>query len=63
MFSADLRGADLRGADLSGADPPNSDQDFGISTVAEAKLGGAMADRSTQWPSGFDWRAAGVKLK
>ena len=45
-----LKAADLRGADLSGA------QD-----LSRADLTGAIADAETTWPTGFDWRKAGVR--
>jgi hypothetical protein len=56
LTHAILRGADLRdtilcGADLSGAD------------LSGADLHNATCDDGTTWPSGFDWRAAGVTHK
>jgi uncharacterized protein YjbI with pentapeptide repeats len=58
---ADLRGADLRGADLHDLyfelpNPISSDD------LTLANLSGALADRNTRWPRGFDWRAAGVMM-
>jgi uncharacterized protein YjbI with pentapeptide repeats len=74
--AADLRGADLRGADLRGADLSGSGhiqsatlqgsrlegarlQDAVLDGVA---LDGAIADRSTEWPPGFNPAAAGVRV-
>ncbi|MFI5912492.1 pentapeptide repeat-containing protein [Dactylosporangium sp. NPDC051541] len=45
---ARLGRADLRGAQLIGAD------------LSAADLKGALADDTTAWPAGFDWRARGV---
>jgi uncharacterized protein YjbI with pentapeptide repeats len=61
LFFAQLQGADLRGADLTdaylqGADLQRAD-------LTDAKLGGARCNAKTVWPDGFDWEAAGVKLK
>jgi hypothetical protein len=49
LSNADLRKSNLRGANLSKAD------------LYGAKLTGAIADRKTLWPTGFDWRKHGVK--
>jgi hypothetical protein len=63
--SAYLDGADLRGADLDDADfyvnPTSSGSTSG--GLKSATLRGALADTSTSWPSGFDWRAEGVKME
>jgi uncharacterized protein YjbI with pentapeptide repeats len=48
LWQAKLAGANLCGADLSRG------------TLVEADLRQATADRGTSWPSGFDWRTAGV---
>jgi hypothetical protein len=50
LMNAHLAGADLSGADLSGA------------RLTGADLAGATATTATRWPSGFDPRAAGVKV-
>jgi uncharacterized protein YjbI with pentapeptide repeats len=50
LWQAKLSGANLRGADLSRG------------TLVEADLSRATADRKTVWPSGFDWRSAGVTV-
>jgi uncharacterized protein YjbI with pentapeptide repeats len=50
LWQAKLAGANLRGADLSRG------------TLIEADLSQATADRRTAWPSGFDWRSAGVTV-
>jgi hypothetical protein len=64
LSNADLRGADLnarslnhtnfRGADLRSTKISNAD-------LRSTDLNGARANRSTEWPSGFDWRRAGVQ--
>ncbi|HYN16478.1 MAG TPA: pentapeptide repeat-containing protein [Actinomycetes bacterium] len=46
----DLSGSLLCGAELQGAD------------LRGAYLEGARASKTTIWPSGFDWRSAGVEL-
>jgi uncharacterized protein YjbI with pentapeptide repeats len=56
LVQADLDGADLSGAMLSGA----------ILVGARLRgtvLAGVRADRSTVWPSQFDWRAAAVSIE
>jgi uncharacterized protein YjbI with pentapeptide repeats len=45
-----LKGANLKGANLSGA------------RLDDVELTGAVSDRETQWPAGFDWRGAGVRI-
>jgi uncharacterized protein YjbI with pentapeptide repeats len=50
---AHLPGADLRGADLVGANLREAD-------LTAADLTGAIADKNTTWPDGFDPVAAGV---
>jgi hypothetical protein len=57
-----FEGADLRGAHLELVDA--SSQDLGFDPdLRDANLRGALADGSTRWPQGFDWRAAGVEMK
>jgi uncharacterized protein YjbI with pentapeptide repeats len=56
LGGATLRQAFLAGADLRGADLRST-------TLGGANLLDASADRQTQWPRGFDWRAAGVRLR
>jgi hypothetical protein len=71
---ADLRGADLsraglsgailRGAFLDGADLRRailSGADLGGADLGGADLHDALVDEKTRWPSGFDWRSAGVR--
>jgi uncharacterized protein YjbI with pentapeptide repeats len=58
LLSADLRDANLMHADLAEAD-------LGYANLKGARLDGAnlrgaKANDSTQWPDGFDWKAAGV---
>jgi hypothetical protein len=53
---ADLRGASLEEAILDGADLEGAQLDG-------ASLKGARADDRTTWPTGFDWRAAGVRAQ
>jgi uncharacterized protein YjbI with pentapeptide repeats len=50
LWQAKLSEANLCGADLSRG------------TLVEADLNQARADRRTAWPSGFDWRSAGVTV-
>jgi uncharacterized protein YjbI with pentapeptide repeats len=50
LWQAKLLGANLRGADLSRG------------MLVEVDLDHATADRHTVWPSGFDWRSAGVTV-
>jgi hypothetical protein len=40
--------ADLRGADLTDAD------------LADVQIAGALADDTTTWPAGYDWRSKGI---
>ena len=47
--NSDLRNSNLTGANLSKAD------------LYGTKLNGAIADKNTKWPTGFDWRNQGVK--
>lgn len=71
LSGADLRGAHLYDADLgsvaldkgrlSGANLGGADL-RGAEFLEKARLAGALADSSTRWPDGFDWRAAGVQL-
>jgi uncharacterized protein YjbI with pentapeptide repeats len=56
LVGAQLQGADLSRAGLQGA------------ILLDANLQGARLDRAncnsnTRWPDGFDWKAAGVRLK
>jgi hypothetical protein len=48
LHAVDLRHANLRGAHLEGAN------------LDDAHFEGALANRRTTWPAGFDLRAAGV---
>lgn len=50
LDGAVLKGANLRGANLRGA------------TLTGAYFHGARADDLTRWPTGFDWRGAGIEL-
>jgi Pentapeptide repeats (8 copies) len=50
LSDAYLEGALLHGAHLKGAD------------LNGAQLNGAKATKDTVWPTGFDWRAAGVTI-
>jgi hypothetical protein len=61
--SGDTRfeGADLRGADLEAVDASSPYLPFD-SDLRDADLRGALADGSTRWPQGFDWRAEGVEM-
>jgi hypothetical protein len=76
LAGADLRGANLRGVDLRGAllGPGTSPSAFVrgfISSIPSfqdvlqraANFHGATANKDTKWPSGFDWKAAGVALE
>jgi pentapeptide repeat protein len=61
---ADLRGADLRWADLSGARLGRvllCGTQLRGADLRGATLEGAMASARTDWPAGFDWKAAGVR--
>jgi Pentapeptide repeats (8 copies) len=70
LAGADLRGADLRGAGLDQADLAGAHLEESLLCGARlqgadlrgARLDGARASAATRWPSGFDWRAAGVEL-
>jgi uncharacterized protein YjbI with pentapeptide repeats len=71
MQGASLAGAQLQGADLSRARKLESAVfSFGrpernalaASQLAPGPPPTALADRTTKWPSGFDWRAVGVEL-
>ena len=70
LTDADLRGADLSGADLRLVELPFGGPPFGgpslplhtPSHIDTVKFSGAVADRSTQWPAGFNFVAAGVKM-
>ena len=66
LSGANLRGADLRGADLDGADLSAADlsrADLDKANLDEANLRGAIADRRTIFPKGFDARGAGVTFR
>ena len=56
-----FEGANLRGADLEFADASNPDMGFDPN-LRDADLRGALADGSTRWPQGFDWRTEGVEM-
>jgi hypothetical protein len=63
---ANFGGADLTHADLTEANLTESnlkEADLTRADLTSAVLTGAEADRSTRWPSGFDWRAAGVQQR
>jgi len=60
--STRFEGADLRGADLEAVDASSPDLGFDPD-LSDADLRGALADGSTRWPQGFDWRAAGVEMR
>jgi uncharacterized protein YjbI with pentapeptide repeats len=49
LIGAQLQDSDLRSATLEHADLRN------------AQLQGAVCDSETDWPEGFDWKAAGVR--
>jgi hypothetical protein len=53
LRDADLRGARLYGADLRGADLTGAD-------LTGARFWGALHDRATRWPEGFDPRRRGL---
>jgi len=59
--STRFEGADLRGADLEAVDASSPDLGFDPD-LSDADLRGALADGSTRWPQGFDWRAEGVEM-
>jgi hypothetical protein len=63
LSHADLRGADLRRANLVGADLSDAKllgADLRGAHLADSDLEGAIYDGFTQWPEGFDPRAAGA---
>ena len=70
LAGADLRGADIRGASLQRAELAGVHLEQSLLCGAQlhgadlrgAHLGGARVSRQTAWPTGFDWRAAGVNL-
>jgi hypothetical protein len=70
LAGADLRGADIRGVSLQRADLVGVHLEESLLCGAQlqgadlrgAHLAGAKASSDTQWPSGFDWRAAGARL-
>jgi uncharacterized protein YjbI with pentapeptide repeats len=70
LAGADLRGSDVRVADLQHADLAGAHLEQAQLCGAQlqgadlrgASLAGARASATTQWPSGFDWRAAGAEL-
>jgi hypothetical protein len=59
LAGAQLQGANLAGAQLQGADLGGTQLQG--ANLAGAQLQGAIADAETIWPSGFNWRAAGVQ--
>jgi hypothetical protein len=70
LAGADLRGADARGVVFQGADLAGVRLQGSLLCGAQllgadlrgAFLEGARASRTTVWPSGYDWRRAGVEL-
>jgi hypothetical protein len=58
LRNADLKGANLRDANLSGLDL--SGLDLSESDLTGADLEGVTTDADTEWPEGFDSKAAGV---
>lgn len=75
LAGADFRLADLRGVDFQRVHPPGNDAASDLypgqmaplkgasgSEIEIADFHGALADSSTRWPSGFDWRAEGVNM-
>jgi hypothetical protein len=70
LAGADLRGADIRGtslqyAELAGVHLERSllcGTQFQGADLAGAHLAEAKVSADTDWPSGFDWRAAGARL-
>jgi uncharacterized protein YjbI with pentapeptide repeats len=50
LHDANLERARLEYAHLEGLD------------LRSTRLTGAFADTNTTWPTGFDWKAAGVRL-
>ena len=52
-WTVDITGVDFTGANLKGAN-------FFWTNLEEADFTGAIADRDTVWPGGFDPKAAGV---
>lgn len=61
LLEVDLRWADLRDANLEEAILDGADLEGAL--LDGASLKGARADHRTKWPSGFDWRAAGVQAQ
>jgi hypothetical protein len=69
LAGADLRGADVRGASLQQADLAGTHLEQALlcgtqlqgADLRGAHLQGARASADTQWPDGFDWRAAGAR--
>jgi hypothetical protein len=70
LAGADLRGADVRGTSLQFAQLAGVHLEqallcgtqFQGADLGGAHLQGARASVDTQWPDGFDWRDAGVRL-
>jgi len=56
LVQADLDGVDLSGATLNGASLVGA-------TLHGTAFAGVTANRKTVWPSGFDWRSAGVAVE
>jgi uncharacterized protein YjbI with pentapeptide repeats len=61
LVEAALRGANLRGADLELADL--ADAFLAGANLDRIRLRGAKCNANTDWPDGFDWKAAGVILR
>jgi Pentapeptide repeats (8 copies) len=64
LVGAHFDGADLRGANLELAAFPavGMHAEHLDAELKDADLRGALADGSTRWPEGFDWRAEGVEM-
>ena len=63
MDTADFTGADIRGASLQGARFSGArleGTDMRCEQLEAAKLRGAIADRQTRWPEGFDPAGRGI---
>jgi uncharacterized protein YjbI with pentapeptide repeats len=56
LQGANLKGAQLQRANLKGAQLQGANLDGAVLVTARA-------DEATSWPSGFDWRAAGVVIE
>lgn len=51
-----LTGADFRNANIRGVD-------FNGGTIGKANFKGAIANRATRFPDGFDWKKAGIRME